>query len=76
MRRGNFVGASTSGVPIGHISLAKNTCHSFKLCMRIFKTKCYQEPLVSFIEVGHFRFFDASIIMRDGGGEYGLEGSI
>ena len=42
----------------------------------IFKTKCYQEPLASFIEVGHFGCFGASIIMQDKVGEYGLEGNI
>jgi hypothetical protein len=42
----------------------------------IFKTKCYQEPLASFIEVGHFGCFGASIIVQDKVGEYGLEGNI
>ena len=28
---------------------------------------------MSFIEVGHFGCFDASIIMQDRGGEYGLK---
>jgi hypothetical protein len=37
--------------------------------------KCYQEPLVRIIEVGHFGCFNASIIMQDKGGEYELEGS-
>ena len=35
MRHGNFVGASTNGIPIGHISWTltkKNTCHSLNYC--------------------------------------------
>jgi hypothetical protein len=31
----------------------------------IYKTKCYQEPLVSFIEVGQFGCFETSIMMQD-----------
>jgi hypothetical protein len=42
----------------------------------IYKTKCYQEPLVSFIEVGQFGCFDASINMQDRAREYELKGSI
>jgi hypothetical protein len=38
-------------------------------CKRIFSKECYQEPLASFIEVGHF---DASISMWNRIGEYGL----
>ena len=30
-----------------------------------FHTKCYQEPLASFIEVGYFGCLDASIVMHD-----------
>ena len=48
----------------------------FKYCnllRGISQNKCYQKPLASFIEVGHFGHFgcfDASIIMQDRGGEY------
>ena len=57
-------------------SCATNTCHFLKYCnlwKEVFKRKCYQEPLASFIEVGHFGCFDVNIIMRDRGREYGLE---
>ena len=50
----NFVGASTSGIPNGHISWnfgkkkKKHTCHFLKYCnLWISKTKCYQEALAS-----------------------------
>ena len=48
-----------------------NTCHSleyYNLCEGVFKTKCYQEPLASFIEIGHSKCFDAGIIKPDKGG--------
>ena len=66
---------------VGHISwnFGKIYCHSLKYCnlwTGIFKAKCYQEPLASFIQVGHFGCFDASIIMRDRVGDYSLEGNI
>ena len=65
---GNFVGVSTCGIPIGHISwnFEKNYL-SFPQVLQFvkeyFQNKFYQEPFVSFIELGHFGFFDASIIM-------------
>ena len=62
-----------------HGNLVENTSHSIKYCnlfKGIFKTKSYQEPLTSFIEVGQFECFDASIIVRDRGVEHGLEDRI
>ena len=49
---------------------------SIAICGRGFSKQLYQGLLVSFIEVGHFRCFDVSIIMRDKVREYGLEGNI
>jgi hypothetical protein len=74
MRHGNFVGAQqlVHQLATSHVTLAKNTCHSLKHCnfwKVIFKIKCYQEPLTSFIEVAHFGCFDTSVIMQDKGGE-------
>jgi hypothetical protein len=62
-----------------HGTLVEITSHSIRYCKLfkgIFKTKSYQEPLASFIEVGQFECFDATIIVRDRGVEYGLEGRI
>ena len=42
----------------------------------MFKMKCYQEPLTSFIKAAHFGCFDASVIMQDKGGEYLLKGNV
>jgi hypothetical protein len=42
----------------------------------VFQNKFYREPFVSFIELGHFGFFDAYIIMWDTIEEYGLDGCI
>ena len=43
-------------------------------CERRF-LEYYQEPLATFIEVGHFKVFDASTIMWVRDGECGVEGS-
>ena len=114
----DFVGALTSGIPIGHnlmklclffwgghklkIQLQEGpnlmtlwridnnhnnqnkpknifffkSLKYWKLWKGILKTNCYQEPLVSFIKVGHFGCFDVSIIMWDRVGKYGMEGNI
>ena len=63
-----------------HETLAtKNTCQMFPQVLQFVEgvsKQLYQGLLVSFIEVGHFRCFDVSIIMRDKVREYGLEGNI
>jgi hypothetical protein len=41
-----------------------------------FKQNAIKSHFASFIEVGHFRYFNASIVMRDKVGEYGLESDI
>ena len=54
-------------------------CHPlkyFNLWKEDFKRKCYQEPIVGFIEVRPFGCFDANIIMRDKGREYEFEEDI
>lgn len=62
-----------------HETLAKKFSsfpQALQFVQGVFKTKGYQQPLVSFIEIEHLGWLDVIIIMQDKGGEYGLEGHI
>jgi hypothetical protein len=73
-------GGTPSGKPIGHTSWSFGKKYwSFPQVLQFakgeFLNKSYQELLASFIEVGHFRCFNASIIVQDRFREYELKGS-
>ena len=49
------------------------SCKRLEFVKGDFKIRICQESLTSFIEVGHFGYLDANIIMWGRVGEYGLE---
>ena len=71
-----------SGMPIGHISwnFGNKKYLSFPQVLQFveggFQNNFLLRATCELPEVGHLRCFDASIIMRDRVGEYGLEGNI
>ena len=48
-----------------HKALQYESLQVFQSIKEDFHTKCYEEPLASFIEVGYFGCFDATTVMHD-----------